>query len=167
MYVRDIRIESFRNLRDVGLGPFSPPTAKSDLVILAGPNGGGKSSILELIGYALSNTWSLQWQLRRSFSDFSFAVSIGLTDEDWKLIKDYITGGDYQRNYSFTEEAFDFLNSHRHYYRRFSSKGESYSQQENQEKQIHDHCHNIVTNVLRNHYQRALGFFLLENECAR
>jgi ABC-type siderophore export system fused ATPase/permease subunit len=50
MYVREIHIKSFRHLEEVHLGPFILPPTGSDLVVLAGPNGGGKSSILELLG---------------------------------------------------------------------------------------------------------------------
>ena len=56
MYVQEIHIKSFRHLDEVHLGPFVLPPNGSDLVVLAGPNGGGKSSILELLGYALQKS---------------------------------------------------------------------------------------------------------------
>ena len=53
MYIREITIQRFRHLENIHLGPFDQPTDDSDSICLAGPNGGGKSSILELIGFAL------------------------------------------------------------------------------------------------------------------
>jgi len=55
MFIKEINIKNFRHLKDVRLGPFAQPPDQCDLVVLAGPNGGGKSSILELLGYGLSN----------------------------------------------------------------------------------------------------------------
>ena len=90
MYIKEIRIKSFRHLENVHLGPFTEPPNQSELVVLAGPNGGGKSSVLELLGYALSSTWSLGWKLGRSFPDNSFEVAIGLTPDEISLIRQYV-----------------------------------------------------------------------------
>lgn len=82
MYVREIHINKFRHLENIHLGPFTQPPDHSDLIVLAGPNAGGKSSVLELLGYALSNSWTLQWALRRSFPSFSFEVAIAVTPHE-------------------------------------------------------------------------------------
>ena len=42
MYVQEIHIKTFRHLENVHLGPFMLPPNGSDLIVLAGPNGGGK-----------------------------------------------------------------------------------------------------------------------------
>jgi predicted ATPase len=47
VFIQDVTVHVFMNLRSVHLGPFAAPTAMSDLVVLAGANGGGKSSVLE------------------------------------------------------------------------------------------------------------------------
>ena len=52
MYVRNIKIGEYRHLNGITLGNFLKPSRSSDLVVLAGPNGGGKSSVLELISLA-------------------------------------------------------------------------------------------------------------------
>lgn len=55
MFIRKILIKNFRHLQDVELGPFSFPPRGSDLMALAGPNGGGKSSILECLNRTVLN----------------------------------------------------------------------------------------------------------------
>ena len=90
MYIQEIHIKTFRHLENVHLGPFMLPPNGSDLIVLAGPNGGGKSSILELLGFALSNSWSLAWQLHRSFPANAFEVALAVTPEERALIKEYI-----------------------------------------------------------------------------
>lgn len=90
VYVRSLRIERFRHLSDIEIGPFTAPPQTSDLIALAGPNGGGKSSILELVSYGLSNAWAMNWQLARTFVDFSFEISIGLTDAERDLVRAYL-----------------------------------------------------------------------------
>ena len=152
MYVREIHIKSFRHLEEVHLGPFVLPPNSSDLVVLAGPNGGGKSSILELLGYALSNSWSLGWSLRRSFPTNSFEVALAVTPEERTLIQNYIAAGDY----SYTQEVQDYFNTNSVYYRAYN-----YSEGEYQKKAgLYNKIHDLVSQALRNQYNRALGFFL-------
>lgn len=55
MFIQEVIVHEFRNLKSVHLGPFGAPTKKSDIVVLAGANGGGKSSVLELVSFAFSN----------------------------------------------------------------------------------------------------------------
>ena len=88
MYINKIIIKKFRHLENETIGPFNFNNRHSDLTIFAGPNGGGKSSILELIGYALSNSYSLGWSLSRTFTGFSFEVAIGMSLNEKKIIID-------------------------------------------------------------------------------
>lgn len=90
MYIYSVRIGKFRHLQDETLGPFESRTKTSELIAFAGPNGSGKSSVLELLSYALSSSYSLNWQLSRTFSDFSFEVGIGLTVEERKIVAEGI-----------------------------------------------------------------------------
>jgi predicted ATP-dependent endonuclease of OLD family len=94
MYVRRIRVRKFRHLEDVDLGPFAQPSDASDLIALAGPNGGGKSSVLELLSFALSNTWSLSWSSVRQMPESSFEVEISITAKERDLVREYVAGRD-------------------------------------------------------------------------
>lgn len=154
MYIREIHIKNFRHLENVHLGPFSEPPSQSDLVVLAGPNGGGKSSVLELLGYALSNAWSLNWNLRRSFPDYSFEVAIGLTDEERELI--LVPEYAQMNGISNFEVVTEYLKSNSVYYRSYN-----YNEGEYQKNAVmYNYVHNLVTSILRSNYGRSLGFFL-------
>ncbi|MBD0780104.1 AAA family ATPase [Maribacter sp. ANRC-HE7] len=88
MYISKIIIEKFRHLENENLGPFNFNNKTSELTVFAGPNGGGKSSVLELIGYALSSSYSLGWSLSRTFNGFSFETAIGLNPDEKVIIID-------------------------------------------------------------------------------
>ena len=88
MYINKIIIKKFRHLENEELGPFNFNNKRSDLTVFAGPNGGGKSSVLELIGYALSNSYSLSWSLNRTFVGFSFEVAMGLNSYEKQIVID-------------------------------------------------------------------------------
>lgn len=152
MYIREIHINKFRHLEDVHLGPFSSPPNQSDLIVLAGPNAGGKSSVLELLGYALSNSWSLAWQLSRSFPSNSFEVAIGVTLEERELVRQYVASA----GTKYADEVLRYFQENGVYYRAYNYEGGKY--QEN--ASLHNQIHNLVTAALRNHYKRSLGFFL-------
>lgn len=152
MFIREIHIEKFRHLKDVHLGPFGQPPDQSDLIALAGPNGGGKSSILELLGKALSDSWSLNWSLRRSFQAFSFEVAIGVTLEERALVRRYIE----ENKRTYAVEVTRYFQENGVYYRGFNYQGGKYHQNAN----LYNQIHGMVTESLRNHYNRSLGFFL-------
>jgi ABC-type branched-subunit amino acid transport system ATPase component len=82
MFIAQVQIGRFRHIENATVGPLPPPGLASEMVVLAGPNGGGKSSILELISYALSNIWGYSYQQNRTFGNASFEVRIGLSDAD-------------------------------------------------------------------------------------
>lgn len=152
MYVREIHINSFRHLEDVHLGPFNQPPKHSDLIVLAGPNAGGKSSVLELLGYALSNTWSLGWSLGRSFPSFSFEASIAVTPSEQDLVRKFLESS--ESNYA--EDVLKHFEEEGTYYRAFNFEQGMYQKNAS----IYNQIHNLVTTALRNHYNRSLGFFL-------
>ena len=152
MFIREIHIDKFRHLKDVHLGPFGQPPDQSELIVLAGPNGGGKTSILELLGKALSDSWSLNWSLRRSFPTFSFEVAIGVTPEERELVRQFIE----EKKRSYAADVTSYFQDNGTYYRAFNYKGGRYQQNAN----LHNQIHSMVTESLRNHYSRSLGFFL-------
>ncbi len=90
MYIKHIDIRKYRHIENLEFGGFLAPSDASDCIVVAGPNGGGKSSILELISLALANSWSLTYQLNRSAPDSSFEVCVGLLPSEVKLIKSKI-----------------------------------------------------------------------------
>lgn len=152
MYIRGLHIGKFRHIENVELGPFYEPANYSDLVALAGPNGGGKSSILELLGFALSNSWSLSWSMSRSFPDNSFEVCISITGKEGRLVEEYCA----QQGVQFSEDALKHIIDTGHYFRGFNLSGGEYEK----EAPLYNKVHNLVTAALRNHYKRPLGFFI-------
>jgi AAA15 family ATPase/GTPase/F0F1-type ATP synthase delta subunit len=152
MFIKEITIKSFRHLENIHLGPFHQPSNLSDLVVLAGPNGGGKSSILELLAYSLSNTWSLSWALRRSFPTNSFEVAISVTPFERNLIKEFIESS--QSRYS--DDVLEHLEENGTYFRAYNYQEGKYQEKSS----IYNQVHNLVTQALRNYYHRSLGFFL-------
>jgi predicted ATPase len=80
MFIEQLRVDRFRHLRDVEFGPFRAPTKIGELIVLAGQNGGGKSSILELLALGLATRYSYQYYQARQMGAHSFAIKIGLTD---------------------------------------------------------------------------------------
>lgn len=147
MYVKKIQIASYRHLRGIELGTFLPPSDSSEIVVLAGPNGGGKSSILELISTALSSTWSLTYTLNRTSPESSFEITFGLLPSEIKLIEE-TEGAD--------PDVVAYLQQHRHYYRAFNFQTGEYQK----DAALQNKIHSAVTNVLRGRYSRSLGFKL-------
>lgn len=151
MYVRRIQIGRFRHLQDLDLGPFSAPPEQSDVIVLAGPNGGGKSSILELLGYALSNAWSLGWSNLRSFPENSFEVTLAITPDELDIIEEWAPTGA-----PSSGEALTYLRHTNLIYRNFNFPEGEY----NKEPSLQNQAYNLVQQALRHHHQRSLGFFL-------
>ena len=150
MYIKRIDINKYRHLENVKLGPFSSPSVSSEMVVLAGPNGGGKSSILELISSALSNAWSLTWQMNRSQPTSSFEVQLGLLPQEIKLISDY------QPVNEAEEEGLDVLMSKKYYCRGFNyPEGEHANN-----SKVQNAMHQIIQKVLKQKNHSSLGFHL-------
>jgi energy-coupling factor transporter ATP-binding protein EcfA2 len=77
MYIVELKIHAFRHLHDAMFGPFRQPINPSELIILAGPNGGGKSSVLELLSEGLTSRYGWQLWKPRGVQNESFALKIG------------------------------------------------------------------------------------------
>ena len=88
MYVDQMLIGKFRHLKDLELGPFREPAELSELIVLAGTNGGGKSSILELLSFGLTSRYSWQYYQSRQITEHSFAIRIGLTPGELDLLRE-------------------------------------------------------------------------------
>lgn len=152
MYIREIHINKFRHLENVHVGPFPAPPERSDLIVMAGPNGGGKSSVLELLTYALSNTWSLSWSAARALPENSFEVALGITSTERELVREYVK----TTSRSYGEEVDRYFDDHSAYYRGYNYDGGKYQESQG----LYNQVHSLVTDALRNHYERSLGFFL-------
>ncbi|MEU4762626.1 AAA family ATPase [Actinosynnema sp. NPDC023794] len=88
MYVKRVKIYEFRNIRDVEFGPFEEPGSLAELVALTGPNGGGKSSVLELIAYVTSTVLGNHFEPSRgSSTDFRGVVTFGFRDSEIDFLK--------------------------------------------------------------------------------
>src|SRR5260370_24349657 len=95
MYIERLLVKSFRQIRDAEFGPFREPGMLGELIILAGPNGGGKTSLLELLSYGLALRYSGGYWHSRNLSDHSFAIKAGVTGQEL----------DYLRPVSLAQEA--------------------------------------------------------------
>lgn len=82
MYIEELRISSYRHLRDIKFGPFRAPVNPSELIVLAGPNGGGKTSVLELLSRALTTSYGWQFWNSRGSATEAYALKIGLNDRE-------------------------------------------------------------------------------------
>lgn len=150
MYIKRMDIKKYRLLENVSLGSFLPPKGSSEVVVLAGPNGGGKSSILELISIALSNAWSLTFKMNRTQPDSSFEVQLGLSDKEVELISSYDTANETEK------VALEQLKTKKYYCRGFKYPEGEYEK----ESTTQNAMHSIVQRVLKEECNRPLGFNL-------
>jgi energy-coupling factor transporter ATP-binding protein EcfA2 len=151
VYIHRVRIARFRHIHNAEIGPLAPPPETSDLVALVGPNGSGKSSILELLGHALSNSWSLTWAIHRTFPQSSFEIEIGLTRDEITLLEERL-----EEPTGIQQTALAYLKERRCYSRSFGFEDGEYAA----DPALHNQAHSLVTATLRDHHNRALGFFL-------
>jgi len=79
MFIENLIVKKFRQLRDAEFGPFTDPAQQSELIVLAGPNGSGKSSVLELLSYGLASRYSWQYHQTRALSEHAYSMRIGLS----------------------------------------------------------------------------------------
>jgi ABC-type lipoprotein export system ATPase subunit len=153
LYVREIHIDRVRHLENVHLGPFPQPILRSEAIALAGPNGGGKSTVLELLGLALSNSLSLTMQANRSLGNLAFEIAIAVTPDELHVIRRYAE----QSQRADAEEILTYLEEHGYYYRAFG-----YTEGKHREKAaFYDRVHDLVTTVLwRPDYGQTRGFWI-------
>lgn len=140
MYVAELRINKFRHIQDAQIGPLPRIAEESEVVVLAGPNGGGKSSILELLSYHFSNTWGYQWTLKRTFGNSSFEVRIGLSEADLQLISNAVSRDPALDSSGLLPE----LRSRRSYYVAWNYAGGEYEK----DRDLNDKCATLARATL-------------------
>lgn len=145
MFVTQLRIANFRRLRNVEIGPFKDPSGLGELIVLAGPNGSGKSSVLELLSYGITNRYSWQYYQSRKITEHSFAVRIGLTEEELRALEE--TGSD--------ADALAYARATRGYWMEVNFPDAL----DASERQVNERVHGLVSQRFSN-FTRKLGFFL-------
>ena len=145
MFISQLRIANFRQLRNVEIGPFREPTGLGDLIVLAGPNGSGKSSILELLSFGIANRYSWQYYQSRNITEHSFAVRIGLTQSELDEMEEIDTD-DAILSYAKTNRGYWMV----------VNMPDAISPEE---YRINEQVHGLVSRKFQN-FTRKLGFFL-------
>ena len=145
MYISQLRIANFRQLRDVEIGPFREPAGLGDLIVLAGPNGSGKSSVLELLSFGIANRYSWQYYQSRKVTEHSFAVRIGLTQSELHEMEE--DGTD--------DTILSYAKKNRGYWMAVNMP-DAISPEE---RRINEQVHSLVSRKFQN-FTRKLGFFL-------
>jgi energy-coupling factor transporter ATP-binding protein EcfA2 len=90
MYIHKIHIHKFKHLENITIHITDFTQLYTEAIILAGPNGGGKSSILELIAFGISSSANWTDAIRRSFPDPSFEIAIGLSEREIGICIRYV-----------------------------------------------------------------------------
>jgi len=145
MYISQLRISRFRQLRDIEIGPFRAPTDLGELIVLAGPNGSGKSSVLELLSFGIANRYSWQYYQTRQITEHSFAVRIGLTSEELAELEEAQPD----------PETLAYAREHRGYWMAVNMP----EALDPAEQQVNERVHGLVSRKFQN-FARKLGFFL-------
>lgn len=145
MYITQLRIANFRRLRDVEIGSFREPVGLGELIVLAGANGSGKSSVLELLSYGIANRYSWQYYQSRKITEHSFAVRIGLTESEISQLGERPEDSD----------AVAFAKSKRGYWMEVNMPDALPSS----ERVLNERVHGLVSLKFQN-FTRRLGFFL-------
>lgn len=145
VFIEQMIVKSFRHIRDVSFGPFRKPTELSELIVLAGPNGGGKSSILELLSYGLASRYSWQYYQSRKITEHSFAIKVGLTESEMESLE----------RESKNEEALDHAHKNRGYWTSLNMPDFL----DGKTSVLNERVHGLVSKRFQN-FSRKLGFFL-------
>jgi len=82
MFIESMNVDYFRHVRQATFGPFREASDASELIVLAGRNGRGKSSILELLSFGLTTRYSWQYQQSRRIFEHRVGIKIGLSPEE-------------------------------------------------------------------------------------
>ncbi len=132
-------------LRNVEIGPFREPSGLGELIVLAGPNGSGKSSVLELLSYGITNRYSWQYYQSRKITEHSFAVRIGLTEQELRELEEDATDA----------ETLAYARAKRGYWMEVNMPDAF----DAAERQVNERVHGLVSRKFQN-FTRKLGFFL-------
>lgn len=155
MYIKEIAVENYKLLENVTIGSFEEPSDNSELIVLAGANGSGKSSILELLANSLAVSWSLTFNINTRLTDFSYTVELGLTASERKLVTTYIEEKSSPEQFMKKDisgwEDFEKRSTYSRYFA--SSHKGNYPNYE-------DSFDLFVKEALNYHYNRPIGFFL-------
>ena len=145
MYIEEMRVERFRHLRGLELGPFRSPAKPGEIIVLAGPNGGGKSSVLELLTLGLANRYSYQYYQARQMAEYAFAIKIGLTDTELDELETDTP----------PPEVIEFVRNNRGYWVQVNMP----SVLEGSSQTLNERVHGLVSMRFQN-FSRRLGFFI-------
>lgn len=149
MFVSSLNVKHFRHLRDISIGPFVEPPSQSEVLAFAGPNGGGKSSLLELIGYALSTPWGYPWSVNRTFGNYSFELAFRTIKEELELIRR-------SGSHPISAHVMEALESGREIFVGHNYPDGEYAK----DASLYNEMFSVVTSILRHQAQRSIGFFL-------
>ncbi|UOZ07713.1 AAA family ATPase [Amycolatopsis sp. WQ 127309] len=150
MYIREIRILRYRHLVDIKIEAPRQDKASS-AIVFAGPNGGGKSTLLEVI--ALSNASSGGYGYNGSglTGEDLFEVDYEVTAGEAEIVREYLEGN--SASIGANEADLAGLAKTRKFTRFFSGHlGMPVEYQEN------SRLFDIVQAVLRQGYGRPIGF---------
>lgn len=145
MYVAQLKVARFRQIQDAEIGPFREPDKLGELIVLAGANGSGKSSVLELLSFGLANRYSWYYYSSRRVTDHSFAVQIGLTSDELDEIGEIADDA----------AIIEYARAKRGYWMEVNMPDAL----DSAERQINEKVHALVSRRFQN-FQRKLGFFL-------
>ena len=145
MYIAQLNVADFRQLKNIEIGPFHAPSGFGELIVLAGPNGSGKSSVLELLSYGIANRYSWQYYSSRRITDHSFAIRIGLTDLELQEL----------RQDNQPDEVLAYASAQRGYWMVVNMPDAL----PEQEQELNERVHGLVSRKFQN-FTKKLGFFL-------
>lgn len=145
VYVEKMIIGRFRHMQDISVGPLHEPGATSELNVLAGANGSGKSSVLELLSYGLASRYSWQYYESRKITEHAFAIRIGLTSAEIAELT-----AEEKNN-----PTVEYAQQHRGYWMQVNMAEEI----PEGEADVNERVHGLVSRKFRN-FSRRLGFFV-------
>ncbi|MFE3170405.1 AAA family ATPase [Amycolatopsis sp. NPDC059235] len=151
MFISAIRINRYRHLSGIQI---EAPThsENSSAVVLAGPNGGGKSTLLDLVAYATSTSFGYGYTGSMLSGDEDFEVDYEITQSESEMIQKYLRNND---SMGVRAEELDALAGERRFTRTFRQ-----SQSIASDIAMRERLFQIVQSTLRQGYRRPIGFAL-------